>query len=85
MAIVKVTPTEVDVSCGLFDGRPRSIRVARERLPVIEISQVRDELAAYPADRGPRRIFEVLIPDARLRLAYEKRRRRWLLEGLDAA
>lgn len=85
MAIVSVTPTEVEVTCGLFDGRPREIRVARERLPVIEIAHVRDELAAYPVGRGPRRIFEVLIPDARLRLAYEKRRRRWLMEGIEAA
>jgi hypothetical protein len=85
MAIVRVTPTQVDVSCGIFDGRPRSIRVAHERVPVIEIANVRDELAAYPADRGPRRIFEVRTPDARLRLAYERRGRRWLLEGLEAA
>src|SRR5215210_8093315 len=85
MAIVRVTPTQVDVSTGLFDGRPRSIRVARERVPVIEIANVRDELAAYPVERGPRRIFEVRTPDARLRLAFEKRRRRWLIEGLDAA
>jgi hypothetical protein len=85
MAIVRVTPTQVEVSTGLFDGRPRSIRVARERVPVIEIANVRDELAAYPVERGPRRIFEVRTPDARLRLAFEKRRRRWLLEGLEAA
>ena len=85
MAIVRVTPTEVDVATGLFDGRPRFIRVARERVPVIEIANVRDELAAYPVERGPRRIFEVRTPDARLRLAFERRRRRWLLEGLDAA
>ena len=85
MAIVRVTPTQVDVSCGLFDGRPRAVRVARERVPVIEIQQVRDELAAYPAERGPRRIFEVTTRDARLRLAYERRHRRWLLEGLEAA
>jgi hypothetical protein len=85
MAIVRVTPTQVDVSTGLFDGRPRSIRVAQERVPVIAIAHVRDELAAYPVERGPRRIFEVRTPDARLRLAYEKRRRRWFLEGLDAA
>ena len=85
MAIVKVTPTQVDVSTGFFDGRPRAIRVAREMVPVIEIAHVRDELAAYPVERGPRRIFEVRTPDARLRLAFEKRRRRWLLEGLDAA
>ena len=85
MAIVRVTPTQVDVSCGLFDGRPRSIRMAREVVPVIEIAQVRDELAAYPVARGPRRIFDVRTPDARLRLAFEKRGRRWLLEGLEAA
>ena len=85
MAIVRVTPTQVDVSTGLFDGRPRSIRVAKERVPVIEIAQVRDELAAYPIERGPRRIFEVRTADARLRLAYEKKRRRWTLEGLEAA
>ena len=85
MAIVRVTPTQVDVSCGFFDGRPRQIRFANERVPVLEISQVRDELAAYPMARGPRRIFDVRTPDARLRLAFDKRRRRWMLEGLEAA
>lgn len=85
MAIVRVTPTQVDVSCGLFDGKPHHIRFANERVPVIEIAQVRDELAAYPVARGPRRIFDVRTPDARLRLAYERRGRRWLLEGLEAA
>ena len=85
MAIVRVTPTQVDVNCGMFDGRPRSIRMAHEVVPVLEIAQVRDELAAYPVARGPRRIFDVRTPDTRLRLSYEKRRRRWLLEGLEAA
>lgn len=85
MAIVRVTPTEVDVSCGFFDGRPKEIRIANERVRVIEIDQVRDEIAAYPAGLGPRRIFDVRTADARLRLAFEKRRRRWLLEGLEAA
>ena len=85
MAIVRVTPTQVDVSCGLFDGRPRQVRIAREKVPVIEIAQVRDELAAYPIGSGPRRIFDVRTPNARLRLAFEKRGRRWLLEGLEAA
>lgn len=85
MAIVRVTPTEIDVSTGLFDGRPRHVRIANERVPVIEIAQVRDELAAYPVAQGPRRIFDVRTPDARLRLAFEKRGRRWLLEGREAA
>lgn len=85
MAIVRVTPTQVDVTCGFFDGRPRQIRIANERVPVIEINQVRDEIAAYPAAGGPRRIFDVRTRDARLRLAFEKRGRRWWLEGLEAA
>ena len=85
MAIVRVTPTQVDVSCGFFDGRPRQIRIANERVPVIEISQVRDEIAAYPVSRGPRRIFDVRTADARLRLSFNKRGRRWMLEGLEAA
>lgn len=85
MAIVRVTPTQVDVSCGFFDGRPKEIRLAHERLRVIGIDQVRDELAAYPMGLGPRRIFDVRTADARLRLAFERRGRRWLLEGLEAA
>ena len=85
MAIVRVTPTQVDVSCGFFDGRPRQIRIANKRMPVIEIAQVRDEIAAYPVARGPRRIFDVRTADARLRLSFEKRRRTWWLEGREAA
>lgn len=85
MAIVRVTPTEINVKTGLFDGRPRHIRIANENVPVIQIDQVRDELAAYPLALGPRRIYDVRTPDARLRLSYGKRGRRWLLEGLEAA
>lgn len=85
MAIVRITPTEVQVRCGWMDGRPRSIRVADEDVPVVHIDQIRDELAAYPVERGPRRIFDVRTPEAKLRLAFEHRRRRWLLEGLEAA
>jgi len=85
MAIVRVTPTEIDVKTGLFDRRPRQVRIASENVRVIEIAQVRDELAAYPALEGPRSIFEVRTQDARLRLSFHKRSRRWLLEGLEAA
>jgi hypothetical protein len=85
MAIVRIDPTEVDVRCGWLDGRPRQIRLRNERLPVIHIDQVRDELAAYPTERGPRRVFDVVTPRTKLRLAFEHRRRRWLLEGHEAA
>lgn len=83
MAMIGVTPTEVRVRCGWLDGRPRSILLADEHLPVTRIDHVRDESAAYPVERGPRTIFEVRTPATRLRLAFEHRRRRWLLEGLE--
>ena len=83
MVMVRVTPTEVRVHCGWLDGRPRSIQLADEILPVTHIDHVRDESAAYRVDRGPRTIFEVRTADARLRLTFEHRRRRWLLEALD--
>lgn len=85
MAIVRIEPRQVDVHVGWLDGRPRSVVFEDRRVPVVSIAQVRDELAAYPADRGPRRIFDVQTPRARLRLSFERRRRRWLLEGLEAA
>jgi hypothetical protein len=85
MKMVVVRPTEVQVKCGWLDGRPRSVVLDDRQLPVLSIAQVRDELAAYPADKGPRRIFDVRTPQARVRLSFERRRRRWLLEGLEAA
>jgi hypothetical protein len=85
MAIVRVNPTEIRVRCGWLDGRPRAVEFNHRRVPVLDVDHVRDEIAAYPVERGPRRVFDVRTPDARLRLAFEHRRRRWLLEGLEAA
>ena len=85
MAIIEMNSTRVDVRCGWFDGRPRSIRLADEEVPVTRIEGVREESAAYPVALGPRTIFEVRTPDARLRLAFEHRRRRWLLETMESA
>ena len=84
MAMVAVTPTAVQVRCGWLDGRPRTIEIGAEHVPVVAIDQVRDESAAYPVERGPRTIFDVRTADARLRLVFEHRRRRWLLEALDS-
>jgi len=83
--MVRTKPTEVDVRVGWLDGRPRSVVLQHQRVPVLSISQVRDELAAYPADRGPRRIFDVRTPQARVRLSFERQRRRWFMEALEAA
>jgi hypothetical protein len=82
--MITTAPTVVRVRCGWLDGRPRAIWLAEEELPILEIEQIRDESAAYPVERGPRTIFDVRTPDARLRLTYQHRRRRWLLEALDS-
>ena len=85
MAMLRITPMPVRVRCDWFDVQPRAIEIGDETVPVVSVTQVRAESAAYRVDVGPRTIFEVRTPDARLRLAYEHRRRRWLLEGLDRA
>ncbi len=83
MAMVRITPTHVDVACDWFDGRPRSIRVADAVVPVVSVDRIRDESAAYPAETGPRTLFEVSTPESRMVLAFGHRDRRWVVEGMD--
>jgi hypothetical protein len=83
MTMIEVTPTEVQVRCGWLDGRPRSIVMDGEEVPIVLIHQVRDESAAFPIERGPRTIFDVRTPDTRVRLVFQHRRRRWMVEALD--
>jgi len=81
--MVRITPTEVAVGCDPFTGRPRSVRMGADLQRVVRIERVRDESAAYPVAVGPRTLFDIRTPAARLRLAFEHRSRRWLIEGLD--
>ena len=83
MSMVRITPVEVRVQCGLFDGRPRVVHVGQEVLPVVGVACIRDERSAYPAAVGPRTVFEVQTTSSRLALTFEHRRRRWSLEGVD--
>jgi hypothetical protein len=83
MAMVRISPVKVEVGCDWLSGRPRSVRLGDERMPVTGVARVREEAAAYPASEGPRTLFELETPSARLALAYEHRRRRWVLQGLD--
>ena len=83
MAMVRISPVKVEVGCDWLTGRPRSVRLGDERMPVTGVARVREEAAAYPAAEGPRTLFELETPSARLALAFEHRRRRWLLQGLD--
>ncbi len=85
MAMVRVDPTPVSVRADWFDGRPREIVWGAERLRVTSVAAVREERFAYPVDRGPRTLFEVETPKARLALSFQHRTRSWTLEALDEA
>jgi hypothetical protein len=84
MAMIRVDPVVVQVRTDWFDGRPREITWGDEHLPVTRVALVRHEDAAYHVAVGPRTVFEVLTPRARLALSYRHRSRRWTVEGLDA-
>lgn len=83
MAMIRVAPVAVQVRTDWFDGRPREIAWDGHRLPITSLALVRDETSAYPVVVGPRTVFEVETPRARLTLSYRHRTRRWSIEGLD--
>jgi len=83
MAMIRVEPVEVHVRTGWFDGTPREITWGDERLLVTRLAAVREEAAAYPVITGPRTLFEVETPRARLSLTYQHRSRRWTITALD--
>jgi hypothetical protein len=83
MAMMEVVAREVRVVCEVLSGRPRAVRVGPDLVPVDAVERIREETAAYPADRGPRTIFIVRTAGTRLRLSYLHRTRRWLMEGIE--
>jgi hypothetical protein len=84
MAFIRVESVQVNVRTNWFDGRPREVAWNDERLPITHLTLVREEAAAYPVITGPRTLFEVETPHARLSLTYLHRSRRWTLTGVDA-
>jgi hypothetical protein len=83
MAMIRMEPVAVRVRTDWFDGRPREITWGEERLPVTSLAAIRQEASAYPVAIGPRTVFEVETPRARLALSYGHRSRCWTIEGLD--
>ena len=83
MAFIRVEPVQVHVRTDWFTGRPREITWGAERLQITQLSSVREEAAAYPVITGPRTLFEVETPRARMSLTYQHRSRRWTVTGLD--
>ncbi|HWP63500.1 MAG TPA: hypothetical protein VNO86_08530 [Candidatus Binatia bacterium] len=85
MAMMRVESVPLRVRADWFDGRPRLVEWGEERLPVLGVSAVRHETAAYRAETGPRTLFEVDTPKARLAISFAHRSRRWTLEAVDEA
>ena len=85
MAMIRVQPVAVRVRTDWFDGRPREITWGAERLPVVAVAAVREETSAYAVAVGPRTVFEVETPRARLALVFGHRSRTWTIDGLDEA
>jgi hypothetical protein len=83
MAMITVEPTAVQVRTGWFDGRPREITWRDETLPITRVSAIRQEASAYPVVTGPRTMYEVTTPRARLSLSYRHRSRRWTIEAME--
>ena len=83
MAMIRVDPVAVQVRTDWFNGQPREITWNAQRVSVTEVIGVRDETSAYPVVLGPRTIFEVDTPIARLTLSYRHRARRWSIDGMD--
>ena len=83
MAMVRMEPVEVHVRAGWVDGAPREITWGDVRLPVRRLTAVRRETSAYRAEVGPRTMFEVETPGAKLSLTFRHRSRRWTVDGVD--
>ena len=83
MSMIRVEPVQVRVRTGWLDGSPREITWGDERLRVTRLTAVREEAAAFPVITGPRTLFEVETPRARLALTYQHRSRRWTITALD--
>ncbi len=84
MAFTRVEPVQVRVRTDWFSGRPREITWGDERLPITQLRALREEAAAYPVITGPRTLFEVETPRARLSLTFQHRSRRWTVTAVDS-
>jgi hypothetical protein len=83
MAMVRMEPVAVRVRADWLDGTPREITWGQAKLPVKRLTAVRRETSAYRANIGPRTVFEVETPRARLALSYQHWSRRWTVDGID--
>jgi hypothetical protein len=86
MALTKVEPQETRVRWDRRRARPGSIRWDGREARVVALAAVRDERAAYPAERGPRITYLLETDDGgRASVTFDPRRGRWFIEAVDRA
>ena len=85
MALVNIAPVPARVRWDRAAARPASVALGNRRLAVTNLKSVRDEMAAYPAARGPRITFLLDTDAGEASLIFDGRRRRWYVEALDQA
>lgn len=85
MALVQITPVRARVRWDRAGRKPASVDVGNRRLSVTGLKAVRDEMAAYPAARGPRITLLVETDAGQASLVYDGRRGRWYVQALDQA
>ena len=85
MALVKITPRPAKVRLDPRTTRPVTVHLDDRELRVTGLDAVREELAAYPAERGPRVTFLVDTDHGQASLVFDGRRRQWFVEALDRA
>lgn len=85
MALTKIHPIPARVTWDRRAARPGSLRIGERRLTVTGIDAVRDEVAAFRPDLGPRVTFLLETDGGQASLVFDARRRRWFVEALDQA
>jgi len=85
VALVQIAPVRALVRWDRSADRPAEVRWGtHHRLRVVDLDAVRDERAAFPADRGPRVTFTVRVEGGgRAAIAFDGRR--WFLEAVEQA
>jgi hypothetical protein len=86
MALIKIRPVEARVHWNRHRAHPDRIRWGDHDARVVRLAAVRDELAAYPAEQGPRITYLLETDDGgQAAVAFDPRRRRWFVEAIDQA
>ena len=84
MALVQIPPVEAHVRWDRGADRPAEVSWDGRNHRVIDLDTVRDERAAYPAQRGPRLTLVLRTDDGgRASIAFDGRR--WYLEAVEPA